>query len=234
MVRGLIETAPIAVESAPAPEIEVLPEPLRPAKRIGVFGGTFDPPHIGHLVLATAAADQLSLDRVVFIPAGIPPHKRNSPRSSGTDRLLLTRLAIAGEASFELNPIEIERTGVSYTVETVESLVDIYGEETDLVLIMASDSFASIDTWRDPDRLLELAEWAVGPRPGWPLPTREELASRWGPRHSRIHLLDAPPIGISSSEVRARIAAGRPIRYLVPRAVEDEIVLRSLYRSPRS
>ena len=234
MVRGLIETAPVAVEPATTADPAPIQEAVGPARRVGLLGGTFDPPHIGHLILATVAADQLALDRVVFIPAGIPPHKRGVRLSSGTDRLLLTRLAIAGEASFELSPIEIERTGVSYTVETVESLVETYGEGTDLVLVMASDAYASIDTWREPDRLLELVEWAVGPRPGWAVPSREELASRWGPQHSRIHLLDAPPIGISSSELRARIAARRPIRYLVPRAVEDEIVLRRLYQSPRS
>ena len=230
MVRGLIEPA---AASVPAPEAEAQASDAVPPSRIGILGGTFDPPHIGHLVLASVAADQLGLERVIFIPAGIPPHKRGLPLSSATDRLLLTRLAIAGEAAFELSSIEIERPGVSYTIETVEELARMYGDGVDLTLVMASDALASIDTWREPDRLLELVELAVGPRPGWALPSRDDLVRRWGPRHSRIALLEAPPLGISSSDLRARVSAGRPIRYLVPRAVEDEIVLRRLYDPTR-
>ena len=224
----------MTVEAGPMAAAEVAPEPeaATPAgpARIGLLGGTFDPPHLGHLVLAVTAVEQLSLERVVFMPAGIPPHKRDARLSSSTDRLLLTRLAIAGEPSFELSPLEIERPGASYTIDTVEELIRTYGEATALILVMAADSFATIETWREPDRLLELAEWAVGPRPGYPLPTRDDLANRWGPRHTRIHLLDAPPMGISSTELRARVAARRSIRYLVPRAVEDQIELRRLYQ----
>ena len=236
LVRDRVANVGIAEVAERAPVTEADPEPapepreLTPGSRIGLLGGTFDPPHLGHLVLAAAAVEQLGLERVVFIPAGAPPHKRDVAVSSSTDRLLLTRLAIAGEPSFELSVLEIERPGVSYTIETVEEMARTYGDATRLTLVMASDSFATIETWREPDRLLELTEWAIGPRPGYPLPSRDELSTRWGRRHARIHLLDAPPLGISSSDLRARVAAGRSIRYLVPRAVEDQIALRRLYQ----
>ena len=236
MVRGL--TAPTAESAAGTAALAVETEPITAAlaedaakhSRIGLLGGTFDPPHIGHLVLATAAVEQLDLERVVFIPAGVPPHKQGDLITSGTDRLVLTRLAIAGEPAFELSPLEVERPGVSYTVDTLEQLTDLYGSTTSLFLIMAADSFAQLATWREPDRLLLLAEWAVGPRPGYDLPSREALAERWGARHERIHLLDAPLLAISSSDLRARVAGRRSIRYLVPRAVEDQVTARGLYR----
>lgn len=234
-MTGVLQGADAGVEVLPAEETraEVLPRREAGAgpSRIGLLGGTFDPPHIGHLVLAASAVEELGLERVIFMPAGVPPHKQGAAVSSATDRLLLTRLAIAGETAFELSALEVERPGVSYTVETVQELARTLGDGVELTLVMASDAFASIETWREPDRLLDLARWAVGPRPGYPLPTREELQRRWGARHARIHLLDAPLIGVSSENLRARVTAGRSIRYLVPRAVEDQIAGRGLYRS---
>ena len=220
-------TGAVAIEVAPSPALQAQEDG---PQRIGLLGGTFDPPHIGHLVLGVTAAEQLGLGRVVFIPAGVPPHKQHGSLSSTTDRLLMTRLAIAGDPCFELSPVEIERPGVSYTVDTVEHLAETYGESVELFVIMAVDSLAHVDTWRDPERILDLAQWAVGPRPGWPMPTREALADRYGARHERIHLFEGPALGISSSDVRARVADRRSIRYLVPRAVEEHIAARGLYR----
>ncbi|HEX6128980.1 MAG TPA: nicotinate-nucleotide adenylyltransferase, partial [Candidatus Limnocylindria bacterium] len=117
-----------------------------PAERIGVLGGTFDPPHVGHLWLATLAADALGLDRVLFMPASQPPHKRGRRMSASADRLLMTRLAIAGDESFELCPIEMERPGPSFTVDSVAELQRLYPAST-LYLLMAADSLAQIDTW---------------------------------------------------------------------------------------
>jgi nicotinate-nucleotide adenylyltransferase len=201
------------------------------AKRIGVLGGTFDPPHIGHLWLATLAADSLGLSRVLLMPAARPPHKGGQPVSNAADRVTMTRLAIAGDALLDLSLVEMERPGPSYTID---SLVELRAslDEAELVLIMAADSFAEIDTWREPDRLLELAEWAVGPRPGATLPDRAALRRRFGANESRIHLLAGPSLDVSSSEIRRRVAAGGSIRYLVPRAVEELIADRGLYRRP--
>jgi nicotinate-nucleotide adenylyltransferase len=201
-------------------------------RRLALFGGTFDPPHLGHLVLAAAAAEQFDLDRVLFIPAGLPPNKQGQPISSTTDRLLMTRLAIAGEPRFELSTIEVERPGPSYTIETVEELGELYAG-LQLLLLMAADSLAQIDTWREPDRLLSMVEWLVGPRPGSELPERAALQARFGELSDRIHFVDAPALAISSSDLRDRVAEGRSIRYLVPRAVEEQIARRRLYRRPR-
>ena len=199
-------------------------------RRIGILGGTFDPPHLGHLWLATLAADAMGLDRVLFMPAAQPPHKSGQLVSRATDRLLMTRLAIAGNPAFELSAIEMERPGPSYTIDSVEELESIHAADTRLFLLMAADSLAQIDTWREPDRLLERIEWIVGPRPGNPLPERTELEARFGERASRIHLLSGPSLDVGSSEIRRRVAAGRAIRYLVPRGVEELITDRGLYR----
>jgi nicotinate-nucleotide adenylyltransferase len=200
-----------------------------PLERIGVLGGTFDPPHVGHLWLATLATDALGLDRVLFMPASQPPHKRGRRVSSAADRLLMTRLAIAADEHFELCPIEMERPGPSFTIDSVAELLRLYPGST-LYLLMAADSLAQIDTWREPDRLLAMVEWAVGPRPGNPLPARSALRSRFGRAASRIHLLPGPSLDVSASEIRRRVAAGRAIRYLVPVAVEELITERGLYR----
>jgi nicotinate-nucleotide adenylyltransferase len=200
-------------------------------ERIGILGGTFDPPHVGHLWLATLAADALHLDRVLFMPAGQPPHKRGRNVTSAADRLLMTRLAIAGDPNLSLCPIEMERPGPSFTVDSVEELLRMYAG-AHLYLLMAADSLAQVETWRDPDRLLTLVEWAVGPRPGTAAPDGDDLRRRFGPAASRIHLLDGPSLDVSASQIRQRVAAGKAIRYLVPRAVEELIIERGLYRRP--
>ena len=200
-----------------------------PPRRIGILGGTFDPPHIGHLWLATLAADGLALDRVLFMPAAQPPHKRGRRMSSPTDRMLLTRLAIAGNDAFELCPIEMERPGPSFTIDSIAELQRMHGQAR-LFLIMAADSLAQIDTWREPDRLLSMVDWVVGPRSGAELPTREALRDRFGTAARRIHLLAGPSLDVSASDIRRRVAAGRAIRYLVPVAVEELIAERKLYR----
>jgi nicotinate-nucleotide adenylyltransferase len=143
----------------------------------------------------------------------------------------MTRLAIAGDPKLELSPLEMERPGPSYTVDSVEELRHLYAGDA-LYLLMAADSLAQIDTWREPDRLLSMIEWAVGPRPGSPLPARAALRQRFGRAAGRIHLLDGPSLDVSASEIRRRVAAGRTIRYLVPVAVERHIAERGLYRQP--
>jgi nicotinate-nucleotide adenylyltransferase len=172
----------------------------------------------------------MSLDRVLFMPAAQPPHKRRKGMTRATDRLLMTRLAIAGDEAFGLTLIEMERPGPSYTIDSVEELQRMYGTDGTLYLLMAADSLGDIDTWREPDALLERIEWVVGPRPGSPLPDRSALEERFGAKASRIHLLEGPSLDVSSSEIRRRVAARRAIRYLVPRGVEELIGQRGLYR----
>jgi nicotinate-nucleotide adenylyltransferase len=218
-----------------AEEPEALPQAERvgPARKVGILGGTFDPPHIGHLWLATLAADGLGLGTVLLMPAARPPHKGRRTISNAADRVMMTRLAIGADPLLDLSLVEMERPGPSYTIDSLAQLRSHLGEEVGLVLIMAADSFAEIETWREPDRLLELAEWAIGPRPGTRMPERATLQERYGASASRIHLLEGPSLDLSSSAIRARVAAGRPIRYLVPRAVEELIVSRGLYRRMR-
>ena len=210
-------------------------EPMRETaarvpRRIGILGGTFDPPHIGHLWLATLGADAIGLDRVLLMPASQPPHKGGDLVTKATDRVLMTRLAVAGDDLLELTLIEMERPGPSYTIDSVDELVRTYGTDATLYLLMAADSLAAIDTWREPDALLERIEWVVGPRPGSPMLDRAALEERFGSNASRIHLLAGPSLDVSSSEIRRRVAGGKAIRYLVPRGVEELIVERGLYR----
>lgn len=197
---------------------------------VGLLGGTFDPPHVGHLWLACLAADAMGLERVLFMPAAQPPHKQGRPMSPAGDRLEMTRRAIDGDPLFRLTTIEMERAGPSYTIDSVRQLLSLVPAQT-LYLVMAADSLEQIDTWRDPDELLALCEWVVGPRPGAPLPDRSSLETRFGTAAERIHVLDGPSIDVSASEIRQRVAAGRIIRYLVPRSVEELIEARGLYRA---
>lgn len=205
------------------------PIPRAAAERVGILGGTFDPPHIGHLWLATLAADELGLSRVLLVPAANPPHKRARSISHAADRVLMTRLAIANDPRLDVSLVELEREGPSYTVDT---LVELQRRlpDADLVLILAADSLRQIDTWREPDRLLELASWAVGPRTGTRMPSRANLTRRFGAAAARIHLLGRPALDVSATQIRRRVAEGRAIRYLVPRAVEDLILERRLYQ----
>jgi nicotinate-nucleotide adenylyltransferase len=225
--RGVIPDAGPAIAAAPRSEVE---GSAAGPRRIGVLGGTFDPPHVGHLWLATLAAGAMELDRILFMPAAQPPHKPHERLSHATDRLLMTRLAIAPDPLLELTAIEMERDGPSYTIDSVAELEESYGPDVQLYLVMATDSLEQIDTWREPDRLLERIEWIVGPRPGAAPPDPAALEARFGERASRIHLLSGPSLDVSSSDIRRRVAAGHAIRYLVPRGVEELIADRGLYR----
>ena len=220
--------APHSAAAAPRTRVARSARDAAP-RRIGVLGGTFDPPHIGHLWLATLAVEAMNLDGLLFMPAAQPPHKGGRLISRAADRLLMTRLAINGNPSLELSGLEMERPGPSYTIDSVVELKRLH-PDTKLFLVMAADSLDQIDSWREPDRLLEEIEWAVGPRPGSALPDPSRLEERFGARASRIHLLTGPSLDISSSQIRRRVAAGHTIRYLVPRDVEELIIERRLYR----
>ena len=226
----------LAASSERAARTSAQAEPQRLAgddgpSRIGILGGTFDPPHLGHLWLASLAADAMGLERIIFMPAAQPPHKRGRRISPIVDRLLMTRLAIGGNDLFELSTLEVGRAGPSYTVDSVEEL-RTYHDAT-LFLIMSADSLAQIDSWHEPDRLLSLIEWLIGPRPGTEPPDPEGLRARFGAAADRIHLLDGPSLDVSATQVRERVAAGQTIRYLVPQAVEELIAERGLYRRTR-
>ena len=209
-------------------------EPVAVA-RIGMLGGTFDPIHAGHLGLARVALDQLGLDRILFVPAGRPPHKRGRQITSAADRLAMVELAIAGEPRFAVSPIEIERPGPSYTSDTAEALIaepDSGERPIELTVILSAESFADLPSWHEPARLLRLARIAVAPRPGHPAPTPAWLAQRLPGFAERIDVLEGPHLDISASDIRGRIAAGRPIEGLVPPSVAEYIEAHHLYREP--
>ena len=184
--------------------------------RVGVFGGTFDPVHVGHLAIALAALESVPLDRLVFVPARRSPLKDRDPMASVADRVTMLEAAIAGEPRFGLSRVELERDGVSYTVDTLEAL----RSQGELFLILGSDALADLARWRNPDRIRELATILVAARPGAPEPD---------PMH-RARAFDAPRLDISSRELRSRAARGMSLRYLVPDAVWEHIKKRGLYR----
>lgn len=197
---------------------------MRP--RLGVLGGSFDPPHLGHLVIASEACARFALERVLFVPAATPPHKDPGHRTTAAERLTMTEVAVEHDPRFEVIGIEMERDLV-YTRDTVRAVADRFPDH-DLVFIMGSDSLLQLETWHDPEGILAICTLAVAARPGDDSEAVAAATGRWGA--SRARLMEAPLVGISSSAVRARVAAGLPIRYLVPSAVEEYVREHDLYR----
>jgi len=196
-------------------------------EHLGLFGGTFDPPHVGHLALAEWARERLRLDRVLFIPAGQPPHKRARPISSAAARLAMIRLATRGHPSFEVSTLELEAEGPSFTVDTLRR-IGARHPRARLFLVVGADSLDEFRTWRSPAEILACATLAVGARPGAGRPATRAWATRHG-----VVWLGNPALEVSSSLVRERARAGRSLRYLVPDAVARYIVRHRLYRRAR-
>lgn len=192
---------------------------------IGLYGGSFDPVHLGHLLIARDTLEQFGLSRMIFLPAAISPHKLGrEPGATGEDRLAMLRAAVAGEDRFMVDPCELGRTGPSYTVDTVRALRPRLPEGTRLLYLIGEDNVPALGTWHRIDELRTLVEFVVCRRhapggststtttaPGFP------VVERW--------------VDISSTEIRKRVAAGRSIRYLVPPGVEEIITARKLYRT---
>jgi nicotinate-nucleotide adenylyltransferase len=193
------------------------------------MGGTFDPIHVGHLVIAEEAREALDLDRMLFVPAGTPPHKPAGEVTAVEHRLAMVELAIADNPAFELSRIEVDRTGPSYTVDTVERLA----ARLDVTVVLSAETFHELPTWHEPDRLFAAARVAVVPREGYPAPDPAWLTATFPGREDRVVYLDAPHLGVSSTAIRARVAAGRSIHYLVPPAVESYIATHHLYQFKR-
>jgi nicotinate-nucleotide adenylyltransferase len=191
--------------------------------RIGLYGGTFDPVHLGHLRAAETAREAMGLDLVAFLPAAVPPH-RGAPLSAAADRLAMARLATASHPRFEAWDAELRRTGPSYTVETVSSLLSERPSDS-LVLVVGADTWPEIATWREPERLLSLVEVAVVDRPGYP--AVEPVAPFPGVRG--VRRAEGPSLPVSATAIRERARRGLSVRYLVPDVVADYIVARRLY-----
>jgi len=196
--------------------------------RVGVFGGTFDPVHIGHLVAAEETRVQLSLERVVFVPAGLPPHKLANHISPVAHRLAMVQLAIASNPYFTVSRVDIDRFGPCYTVDTMELLRDEWGPGTELYFIMGSDSLADILTWHKPERLIRLCRLAVVKRPGYDVDI-EELDRLLPGIASRVRFINSPLIDVASCDIRRRVREGLSIKYQVPEVVEKYIYEHGLY-----
>ena len=212
-----------------------VPRPVRSGS-IGILGGTFDPFHVGHLALARAARDQLGLERVLVVPAAVPPHKQDQSISPGTVRLALVEAGIAGEPRLEASRIELERAGPSWTVDTLAALAATEraaGREPDLTLILSAESLAGLPSWHQPERLLDLARVAVAPRAGHQAPDPAWIAAHFPGRDGRVVVIDGPRIDVSASGIRRRVAAGESLVGLVPPGVAEVIAADRLYRHPQ-
>jgi len=221
--------------------------------RVAIFGGTFNPIHLGHLRAAEEAAEQLGLARVLFVPSADPPHKEGGagdPLAPAKLRLEWVRLAIADNPRFEADPLEIERGGVSYSVDTLRALAHRLAPERPIFLI-GHDAFALMDTWRDPEQIFELADLAVIVRPGLgsaELHRSSGPLAEWLPKRVRdevelaadgrsalhragtwIRALEIAGLDVSASDLRARLRAGRSVRYLLPERVREAVLQRGVY-----
>lgn len=197
--------------------------------RLGLFGGTFDPIHLGHLILAEQCREALELEKIQFIVAGEPPHKRGVERTAASHRLEMVRLAIAGNPAFEVSDIETKRSGPSYSVETLTE-IKAQRPDDDLFFLIGSDSLADLPTWREPEEIARLASIVVVNRPGVDDPGLAGFLPDLGPHAQPLQTVDIPPIGVASRVLRERLAEGRSVRYQIPRAVEAYIEAHKLYR----
>ena len=191
--------------------------------RIGLFGGTFDPVHLGHLRAAETAREALALELVAFLPSAVPPH-RTAPLSPAEDRLAMARLATASHPCFDAWDTELRRPGPSYTVDTVEALVAARPHDS-FVLLVGADTWPEMPQWREPARLFALVDVAVAERPGAPFASLEPPFAGARP----VHRVSGPSLAISATAVRERVRRGQSVRYLVPDPVAEYIVTRRLY-----
>lgn len=199
-------------------------------KRLGIMGGTFDPIHYGHLVTAEVARAKFGLDVVVFVPSGEPPHKRGVRISPGRDRYMMTVLATATNPYFEVSRVELDRPGPSYTVDTVREFRAKHGPDTDLYFITGADAALEIFTWKDAHDLLKMCAFIAATRPGYCTSRLEaELERARAISDHGVFVLEVPALAISSSDIRARVRNGDPIRYLLPESVENYIRKAGLY-----
>ena len=198
--------------------------------RVGILGGTFDPIHVGHLVTAEAVRNEYQLDKVIFIPAAIPPHKQAQTVTPALHRYIMTVLATYSNPFFEVSPIEMNRPGPSYTIDTIYELIEKYGEDTEFYFITGADAIAEIPTWDRIEELLGICQFIAATRQGC-LPNVDNIKEYFGDLgKARIHRLNTPELEISSTDIRARIKNGISIKYIVPLPVEQYIYKEGLYK----
>ncbi len=187
------------------------------------MGGTFNPPHLGHLICAEEVYDHFKFDKVIFIPSARPPHKDNNEVLDAQHRYMMTLLAVEANPHFEISRIELDRPGRSYSIETVRELKLEYGQDTELYWIIGADSILDMCIWKDVDELLDICNFVAINRPGYNL-------SKTDPRFlKKVQLFKVTDVDISASEIRQRVEQGKTIKYLVPPDVENYIYENGLY-----
>jgi nicotinate-nucleotide adenylyltransferase len=197
---------------------------------IGVLGGTFDPVHLGHLIIAEEVRVQLKLEKVLFVPSGHPWLKEDGVVTSTQHRVAMLRLALASNPRFQISMVDVEREGPSYTVDTLADLNRQFGESASFFFILGWDSLRDLHLWKDPARIMQKCRLVAVGRPGSAKPRLSALEAELPGISQRVLLLPKPLIGISSSEIRQRVAQGLSIKYLVPEAVERYIREKGLYK----
>lgn len=198
--------------------------------RVGILGGTFDPIHVGHLMMAEAVRNEFRLEKVIFIPAAVPPHKLGQKITPVEDRYLMTVLATCSNPAFEVSDIEMKREGPSYSIDTVYALLKASDGDTEFFFITGTDVIREIHTWDRIEELLVLCPFIAASRPGCRPDVERTRELFGGLGASRIHLLDTPELEISATDIRERVAKGHSIKYVVPAPVEQYIYKRGLYR----
>jgi nicotinate-nucleotide adenylyltransferase len=188
--------------------------------RIGILGGTFNPIHIGHLILAEEAHFKLKLDKLVFVPAFMPPHKSSLDVISAKDRFEMVKIAVEDNPAFEVSTFEIDSKKKSYSIDTLKEFRGVYGEDTQLCFITGSDSLKDLFSWKNINDIFKISKFIVANRPGYPM----------GEVPKEVDTVVITPIEVSSEDIRKRLAEGRSIRYLVPETVRKYIVDHKLYR----
>jgi nicotinate-nucleotide adenylyltransferase len=215
--------------SREASENDLLTQGERERMRLGILGGTFDPVHFGHLLLAEQCREQCRLDELWLVPAGQPPHKTHQVLTPGRVRAEMLELATAGHSGFHVQSLELDRPGPSFTVDTLQQLHDA-DPDRQLFFLIGADSLVELPAWREPRRIVELARLVVVNRGQGPLPDREPLRSVLGEDGlARIEIVTMPAVDLSASDIRRRVQAGKSIRYMTPRAVECYIAANNLY-----
>lgn len=200
------------------------------AKRVGIMGGTFDPIHVGHLMIAEAVRDEYQLDKVLFIPAAIPPHKQEKSVTTASHRYIMTKLATFSNPYFEVSDIEMHRPGPSYTIDTIYELTQLYGAGTELFFITGADTLQELHTWNRIEKLLEMCHFIGASRKGC-LPDIAQIKASFGELgEKKIHRLETLELEISSTDIRHRIKNGQSIKYIVPEQVEQYIYKEGLYK----
>ena len=197
--------------------------------KIGVLGGTFDPVHIGHLMVADEVTARLDLAEVLFIPAGQPWLKAGSRILAAEHRLQMVRLAIAGKSDFKLSTMEIERTGPTYTVDTIRELEKEFGADDEFFFILGWDNLEGLPRWHQPSQLISICRLVAVPRVGFPVPDLDSLEVAIPGVSKRVVMLDKPEVDISASVIRESVRRGLPISHLVPETVEKYIKEQGLY-----